>query len=148
MVADKEIINVGLQEGPIDQDEAMRFVADHRAGCIAVFAGVTRSVTGTRETTLLSYDAYEEMAEPVLHDIAAEVIARMEVCNLYVRHRTGVVSAGEASVLIAVSAPHRAAAFDGCRYIIDELKKRAPIWKKEHFADGTTEWVKGAAPGS
>jgi len=141
-VAERETISVGLMEGQIDQDAAMSFVADPRAGGIAVFAGVTRSIAGARETTRLSYDAFEKMAEPVLREIGAEVIDRMDVCRIYIRHRTGAVPAGEASVLIAVSAPHRPAAFEGCRYIIDELKHRAPIWKKEHYSDGDEAWVK------
>ena len=112
-----------------------------------MFAGVTRSITGSRETIGLSYDAFEKMADPVLGEIAAEVINRMDVCRIYVRHRTGAVPAGEVSVLIAVSAPHRPAAFEGCRYIIDELKHRVPIWKKEHFSDGSEQWVDGKGPG-
>lgn len=143
MVAERETISVGLTAGRIDQNSAMSFVADPKAGGIVVFAGVTRSITGARETTRLSYDAFEKMAGPVLGEIAAEVIDRMDVCRIYVRHRTGVVPAGEASVLIAVSAPHRPAAFEGCRYIIDELKHRVPIWKKEHFSDGSEQWVEG-----
>jgi len=141
-----EAIDVGLQTGPIDQNAAMSFVADRRAGGIALFAGVTRAVEGARETTRLSYDAFQEMVEPVLHEIAAEVVERMDVCRVYVRHRTGAVGVGETSVLIAVSAPHRPAAFEGCRYIIDELKQRAPIWKKEYYSDGGEEWVEGQAP--
>ena len=93
----------------------------------------------------LSYDAYPEMAESEIRVIANEVLDKMDVCRVYVRHRLGVVPAGEASVLIAVSAPHRVAAFEGCRYLIDELKNRVPIWKKEHFSDGTEEGVEAGA---
>ena len=141
MVAEQDGISVGLQPGRIDQNKAMSFVADHRVGGIAIFAGVTRAVTDDRETIRLSYDAYDEMAESVLHEIAEEVFDRLDVCRIYVWHRTGIVPAGESSVLIAVSAPHRPDAFEGCRYIIDQLKLRVPIWKKEHFSDGGEEWL-------
>ena len=144
-MASRDTISVGLEKGLLDQAPAVDFVGDPRAGGIAVFTGVTRTQSGERETLKLSYDAYPEMAESEIRVIANEVLERMDVCRVYVRHRLGVVPAGEASVLIAVSAPHRVAAFEGCRYLIDELKKRVPIWKKEHFSDGTEEWVEGGA---
>lgn len=139
-------ISVALSESDLDPTEAIRFVGDRRAGGIALFAGVTRSLTDGRETVRLSYEAYSEMAEATMTEIAEEVFGRLDVCKIWIRHRTGVVPAGEASVLITVSAPHRAEAFEGCRYVIDELKKRAPIWKKEHYSDGTEEWVRGSTP--
>jgi len=146
VVVEAGTISVALQEGSIDEGAAWGFVADPKAGGIATFAGVTRSITDGRETIRLSYDAYPEMAEAVLLEIASEAATVNDICRVFVRHRTGIVPAGEASVLIVVSAPHRADAFAACRYIIDELKKRAPIWKKEHFADGRDEWVEGDTP--
>jgi molybdopterin synthase catalytic subunit len=140
-VGERDHISVGLESGQLDQNEAARFVSDPRAGAISVFAGVTRAVTDDRETLRLEYDAYPDMAEKVLGEIAVEVAETMHACRIYIRHRIGEVDPGEASVLIAVSSPHRPEAFKGCRYIIDQLKQRVPIWKKEHYTDGTNDWV-------
>jgi molybdopterin synthase catalytic subunit len=142
VVAEPVRISVALSSVELDQAEGIRFVADPRAGGVAMFAGVTRSVTDDRQTDRLSYEAYPELAEQTLEEIAEEICERLELCAVWVRHRTGVVPAAGPSVIIVVSAPHRAEAFEACRYIIDELKERAPIWKKEHFADGSEEWVR------
>jgi molybdopterin synthase catalytic subunit len=142
VVVEPSRISVALSSVELDQAEGIRFVADPRAGGIAMFAGVTRSVTDERVTDRLSYEAYPELAEQTLEEIADEISERLDLCAVWVRHRTGVVPSGRPSVLIIVSAPHRAEAFEACRYIIDELKERAPIWKKEHYVDGSEEWVR------
>ncbi|MBA3777946.1 MAG: MoaD family protein [Chloroflexi bacterium] len=119
-------------------------------GAVVTFVGRTRSSPGTpapgeeaaarrhrgAEVVALEYEAYEEMARAVLEQIADELEQRLGVERLSLVHRTGRVAVGEASVIISVAAPHRAAAFDACRYAIDELKARVPIWKSEQFADG------------
>jgi molybdopterin synthase catalytic subunit len=146
VVADSNYIRAAVAETGLEPSEAEAFVSDPRAGAVVLFLGVTRSVTDGRETVRLSYEAYIDMAEESLREIAQEALSKFDACKLYVRHRVGVVPAGEASVLIAVSSPHRGDAFSACRYVIDEIKRRSPIWKKEHFRDGDAEWVEGSDP--
>jgi molybdopterin synthase catalytic subunit len=94
----------------------------------------------------MTYEAYEEMATPVLREIAEEAAQRIDSDRLCVIHRVGDLAVGETSVAIAVSSPHRAEAYDASRYVIEEIKKRLPVWKKEHYADGKQEWVEGTVP--
>ena len=93
-----------------------------------------------REVVRLEYEAFEEMAEPMLRRLADELTAKHGLCEVAIHHRVGPVDIGEASVVIAVSAPHRAAALDACRDAIDTLKETIPLWKKEIYADGE-EWI-------
>ncbi|HEV8516528.1 MAG TPA: MoaD family protein [Candidatus Limnocylindrales bacterium] len=127
-----------------------RYVASEADGAVVTFVGRTREAPGTpapgqedeaarflgQPVVALEYEAYESMAINVLGAIADEIEARYRVGGLAILHRLGTVALGEASVAIAAAAPHRAAAFDACRYAIEELKARAPIWKSERFADG------------
>jgi molybdopterin synthase catalytic subunit len=117
-------------------------VSDGSAGAFCVFHGVTRNQHLGRAVTHLEYEAYPEMALPALRDIAAEVAERWPGARVAMVHRLGRVQVGEASVVIAVSTPHRAEAFEACRHAIDSLKTRVPIWKKEFWADGSA-WVEG-----
>ena len=123
-------------------------VADAAAGGIAVFLGTTRAETHAdgRELVALDYEAYAEMAEGQLGDLAARAREKWPVVSLTILHRTGRVGLGEASVLIAVATPHRAAAFECCRWLIDTLKAEVAVWKKEVWADGETSWVDPARP--
>ncbi|HEY8393203.1 MAG TPA: molybdopterin converting factor subunit 1 [Thermaerobacter sp.] len=130
---------------PLSLDELFRHVARPEHGAVVLFVGITRRFTGERETRHLEYEAYAEMAAGELARIGAEAEQRWPGARLAIGHRTGRVDIGEASVIIAAAAPHRPDAFAAARYAIDELKRRAPIWKKEHYADGTVEWV-GAGP--
>ncbi len=118
-------------------------VADPAAGGIAVFLGTTRAETHAdgRQLVALDYEAYAEMAAGQLRDLAARARETWPVVNLTILHRTGRVGLGEASVLIAVSTPHRAAAFECCRWLIDTLKAEVAVWKREVWADGGTSWV-------
>jgi molybdopterin synthase catalytic subunit len=120
---------------PLSLDRLVALVRDPRAGAVITFSGVTREVGH------LDYEAYAEMAEAELARIAGAARERHGLCAVAVEHRVGAVPLSEPSVLIAVSAPHRAEAFAGAREIIDEIKRRAPIWKRE---DG--DWVAGQAP--
>lgn len=146
-----------LTEAPISDDllsELRRTVPTDADGALVMFVGQTRDTPGTpapgeeaeaaryagQRVTGLEYEAFDEMALAVLHDIAAEIEQRFRVTRLAIVHRTGYVAVGEASVVIAAAAAHRGAAFDGCRYAIEELKARAPIWKREQFADGSV-WL-------
>jgi molybdopterin synthase catalytic subunit len=114
-----------------------------RPGCGAVvtFLGTVRDLTGGQETVALDYEAFPGMAEKKLAEIEAETRRRWPVGELLLVHRLGRLEVGEISVVVAVSCPHRADAFDACRYAIDRLKELVPIWKKENWADGSTEWV-------
>jgi molybdopterin synthase catalytic subunit len=115
-------------------------VADDRAGALATFQGTVRSQSRGREVIALEYEAYEGMAENVIAEIAEEAKSRYDVCAVAVTHRLGHVEIGETSVVIAVSAPHRHDALSACRDVIDELKERVPLWKKELY-EGGEEWI-------
>jgi molybdopterin synthase catalytic subunit len=138
MVSDGSLIR--LQHAPIDVAEVTHAVASSGAGAIGIFVGTTRDVAEGRPVTELAYEAYDAMAVQELERIVATTREQWPVLKVAVVHRLGVVPVGEASVVIAVSTPHRADAFVATRYIIDTLKQTVPIWKKESFADGTAEW--------
>ncbi len=127
----------------LDIAAAENFVADPAAGGICSFAGTTRAETNAAGQPLvaLDYEAYAEMATKQLHDLAARARAKWPVVKLVLLHRLGRVPIAEASVLIVVSTPHRAASFEACRFLIDELKKDVAIWKKEVWAAGEGTWV-------
>jgi MoaE-MoaD fusion protein len=132
---------VRVSAEPLSLDALAARVRDPRAGAVVTFSGVTR------EVERLEYEAYAEMAEERMTQIAAEAVERHGLCAAAVEHRVGDVELSEPSVIVAVSAPHRGEAFAGAREIIDRVKAEAPIWKKE--IDGTQErWVDGTQPGS
>jgi molybdopterin synthase catalytic subunit len=108
---------------------------------VVTFLGTVRDLTDGRVTTALDYEAYPEMAEKKMAEIEEETRNRWPVGDMMIVHRLGHLGIGEVSVAVAVSCPHRAQAFEACRYAIDRLKELVPIWKKENWADGTTEWV-------
>jgi molybdopterin synthase catalytic subunit len=130
----------------IDPAAVLARVGDDRDGASILFLGVVRDHADGRPVEGMRYDAYVEMAEGVLADIAREAAARAGTDRLAVVHRVGELSIGEVSVAIAVSSPHRAEAYDASRYVIEEIKKRLPVWKKEHYTDGAAEWVEGQVP--
>ena len=135
---------IRLQGGPID---VAALAADARAdgdGAVALFVGSVRNVNAGRRVVFLEYEAYGPMAQQEMERIAAEAIARFSVTRVAIVHRIGRVEIGEASVAIAVAAPHRAEALDACRFAIDALKRSVPIWKREHFVGGEV-WIEGAA---
>ena len=110
-------------------------------GAVVTFLGTVRDLTGDRVTVALDYEAYPAMAEKKLAEIEGETRARWPVGELVMVHRLGHLDVGEVSVAVAVSCPHRGQAFEACRYAIDRLKELVPIWKKENWSDGTSEWV-------
>ena len=133
---------VRLQSAPID---VPALIADTRGdgdGAVSLFLGTVRNVNAGRRVLFLEYEAYAGMAEREIERIAAEATAKFGVTRVAMIHRVGRVDIGEASVAIAVSAPHRAAAMDACRFVIDTLKATVPIWKREHFEDGAV-WIEG-----
>jgi molybdopterin synthase catalytic subunit len=131
-----------ITENPIVPDELYRQVLQDSNGAVVTFCGVVRNHASNRPTLFLVYEAYPEMAEKKMAEIGAQIAARWEIKDLGIVHRVGRLEIGEISVLIAVSSPHRAEAFEACRYAIDRLKETVPIWKKEVGEDGE-EWVEG-----
>ncbi len=133
---------VALRAEPIDPAELLRAVAAAAAGGHALFLGTTRNENRGRRVLRLEYGAYAEMALREMERLRAAALERFDVLEVALIHRTGVVEIGEASVGIAVSAAHRADAFDACRWLIDTLKTSVPIWKKESFEGGEV-WIEG-----
>jgi molybdopterin synthase catalytic subunit len=111
-------------------------------GALCLFVGVVRNENGGRGVLCLEYEAYEEMALPLMEEIAVEAGRRWPVSDVRIVHRLGRLEIGEASVAVAVASPHRGEAFEACRYAIDTLKATVPIWKKEFYADGAI-WLEG-----
>ena len=129
-----------LSADTLSLDAVVNEVRTDRAGAIATFVGTTRVSSRGRTVEHLDYEAYEGMAEQVMAQIAMELKERYDVCEIAIHHRTGRVEIGDASVVIAVSAPHRQDAFAACRDAIDTLKQQVPLWKKEVY-EGGEEWV-------
>ena len=126
---------------PIDVEALYRAVLRDRDGAVVTFHGVVRAYSDSgRAVRYLEYEAYPEMAEAQMRAIGAEIKRRWDIDDVAMVHRIGRLEIGEASVVIAVAAPHRGEAFDACEYAIDTLKATVPIWKKEVFADGEV-WV-------
>lgn len=130
----------------IDPAAVLARVGDDGDGAVILFVGTVRNHAEGRPVSGMTYEAYGDMAESVLSEILVEVHSRWETDRLAVVHRTGALELGEASVAIAVSTPHRADAFDASRYVIEQIKKRLPVWKHEHFVDGASRWVEGQVP--
>jgi molybdopterin synthase catalytic subunit len=129
-----------LSAEPLSLDAVVDEVRSPQAGAIATFTGTTRVQSRGRTVLHLDYEAYEEMAEQVMTQIAEELKGRYDLCEIAIHHRTGRVDIGEASVMIAVSAPHRQDALAACKDAIDTLKSQVPLWKKE-FYEGGEEWI-------
>ncbi len=121
-------------------DEVLEAVADPRAGGLCVFVGTVRDEDGGRSVTELGYDAHPG-ASAELRRVAEAVVAAYPVCGLAAVHRTGDLAVGEIAVVVGVSTPHRAEAFEACRRMIDDLKAQVPLWKHQRFTDGSAEWV-------
>ncbi len=129
-----------LVAGPLDVAAVVREVEDPEAGAVASFVGTVRRRSRGRDVLHLEYEAYEEMAEPMLARLGTDLSERHGLCAVAIHHRLGRVEIGQASVVIAVSAPHRSAALDACREAIETLKTSIPLWKKEVYAGGE-EWI-------
>jgi len=134
---------VRLVDHPIDVASLLE--TSPRDGAACLFVGVVRNENAGRQVERMEYEAYEEMAVPLMKEIAAEAKRRFPITEVRLVHRVGRLAIGETSVAVAVASPHRAEAFEACRFAIDELKATVPIWKKEYYSDGTA-WLEG--PGS
>ncbi|MGZ4155448.1 MAG: molybdenum cofactor biosynthesis protein MoaE [Actinomycetota bacterium] len=135
---------VRVTSDPISADEALAFVADPGAGGTCVFLGTVRDHSGAGDVDGLSYEAWDELALRRLGEIAGEAFAKWSIRRMAILHRTGDLAVGEISVVVAVSAEHRAEAFEACRHGIERLKEDVPIWKKEHLEAGESHWVMGS----
>lgn len=137
---------LALTAARIELDALIAAVASDRHGAVCTFLGTTRETSpgDPRPVSALDYEAYEAMALADFQAIAAEAEQRFGPLAIAIVHRTGTVPLGEASVAIAVGAPHRAQAFDACEFAIDTLKARTPIWKRERYRDGDGAWVANA----
>lgn len=131
---------VRIQEEPLSVEAAVDFLGRGDPGGVDLFLGITRRMTGHKETVHLEYDAYLEMAVTELNHIVANAAKSWPLERVYVAHRLGTVPVGQISVIVGASAKHRNEAFAASRYLIDTLKSEVPIWKKETYADGSTEW--------
>jgi MoaE-MoaD fusion protein len=129
-----------VTEEPLSLEAVAAEVADERAGAVATFTGTVRRQSRGREVTHLEYEAYAEMAEDVMARLAGDLDKRYDLCSVAIHHRVGRLEVGEASVVIAVSAPHRQDALAACKDAIDRLKETVPLWKKEVY-EGGEEWV-------
>ena len=132
---------IAIVTHPINVTAIIAEVASDGAGATSLFLGTVRDINDGRSVRGMEYTAYEAMAERELAKIAAEAAELFDGVALAIEHRVGVLTLGEVSVAIAVSHPHRRHALDATRFVIEELKTRVPIWKREHYADGTREWV-------
>jgi molybdopterin synthase catalytic subunit len=131
---------------PIDPARLLGEALSPADGAALLFWGVVRNENDGRAVSHLEYSAYAEMAEREMRRIAEEAAGRFGTGDIHVVHRVGRLAVGEASVAIAVAAPHRAEAYEASRYVIEELKRRVPVWKREGYVDGESEWVPGFTP--
>jgi molybdopterin synthase catalytic subunit len=137
---------IALTHSPIDTAELLRNVSSPQAGAVVLFLGTVREMTVGRRTIALDYECYPEMAERQLADLEAQARARWSIIECALVHRLGHLELGEASVAVAVSTAHRDVAFEAGKWLIDTLKQVVPIWKKENWADGATEWIHPGLP--
>lgn len=129
-----------ISDRALDPAPLVAWVTTPEDGAVVTFSGVARNNFNGRATASLSYQAYAEMAVPVLEQLAQEARERWPIGRAAVHHRVGALEIGETAVLVVVAAPHRQAAFAAAAYIMDRIKEVAPIWKQEHWADGSSEW--------
>ncbi|MGH9678044.1 MAG: molybdenum cofactor biosynthesis protein MoaE [Candidatus Acidiferrum sp.] len=132
---------VSLTHEPINFTALTETVRRPDCGGVVLFLGTVRELTYGKETIALEYEAYTSMAQAKLAEVERETMSRWPVGGIAIAHRLGHLPVGDVSVAVAVSCPHRAQAFEACRFAIDRLKEVVPIWKKENWADGTSEWV-------
>ena len=132
---------ISITSQPIDPTAILTHVSDEACGATVLFLGTTRRWTGETETAYLEYEAYSEMATAKMQELAKVAFERWPIKKLAIVHRLGRVEVQESSVAVAVSSPHRADAFDAGEWLIDELKKQVPIWKKEWFAVKSPQWI-------
>lgn len=133
---------IAISGEPLDPASAMAFVADSKAGATALFSGTVRDHSpGRTDVSELEYEVYDDVVERKIREVVEEAFTKWDIIKVAALHRVGTLQVGEPAVVVAVSSAHRSDAFPAARYVIDELKHRAPIWKKEHWPGGA-EWVR------
>ena len=132
---------IRLTREPIDYQCLTELTRHPSSGAVVLFLGTVRDLTGDRRTVALDYEAYPGMAEKKMAEIEVETRSRWPVLEIAMEHRLGHLEVGDISVAVAVSCPHRGDAFEACRHAMDRLKELVPIWKKENWENGDTEWV-------
>ncbi|MCE9526982.1 MAG: molybdenum cofactor biosynthesis protein MoaE [Planctomycetales bacterium] len=132
---------ISLTHSAIDPSVVLAQVASNDAGAVVLFLGTTREFTKGRQTASLDYECYPQMAEAKLAELEAQAREKWPLVHVSIVHRLGRLGLGESSIAIAVSSPHRQAAFEAGKWLIDTIKEDVPIWKQENWADGTSEWV-------
>jgi len=137
---------IALTHDPIDTEDLLRAVTSPQAGAVVLFLGTVREMTAGRQTVALDYECYPEMAERKMAELEAQAQERWPIVKCAIVHRLGLLKLGEASVAVAVSTAHRDAAFEAGKWLIDTLKQVVPVWKKENWADGGSEWVHPGLP--
>jgi len=133
---------ISIIEKPIDVNKLLSYVCDHSSGASVLFTGTVRDHNKGDKVSKLHYEVYQEMAEKILQEIENEVHTKWKINKFIAIHRTGTLKVGEVSVAVAVSSGHRKEAFEACKFAIDSIKEKAPIWKKE-FSESGTEWLEG-----
>ncbi len=137
-----EVNLISITEKPIDVNKLLNDVSDQSSGASVLFTGTVRDHNKQDKVSKLHYEAYQEMAEKILQEIENEVHAKWKINKFIAIHRTGTLKVGEVSVAVAVSSEHRKEAFEACKFGIDSIKEKAPIWKKE-FTESGAEWLEG-----
>jgi molybdopterin synthase catalytic subunit len=140
------VVRAGVTRDPIDSAELLSAVGGDHDGAVILFLGTVRDHNDGRNVRGVHYEAYEQMAEEVLAHIAGEAASELRGGSVAVVHRVGELAIGEVSVGVAVSSPHRAEAYQASRYVIEEIKKRLPVWKQERYLDGDQRWLSGHDP--
>ena len=131
---------ISITEKPIEVNDLFNYVSDDGAGASVVFTGTVRNHNEQGKVSKLHYESYQEMAEKMLHEIEDSVFSKWKILKFFAIHRTGTLEIGEISVAVAVSAEHRKEAFEACKYGIDKIKEKVPIWKKE-FSESGSQWL-------
>ncbi len=134
-------LHINITSSSISIESLRNYIVDPDVGAHGWFEGVTRRTTDGRETVELCYEAFEPMASMEMRQLGGEVVSEFGLTALVIVHRLGVVPVGEASLIVGCSSPHRLAVFQSLQKIVDRLKVSVPIWKKEQFADGSSQWV-------
>ena len=137
---------IEITPNAIDTDEVLRSVTSPNCGAAVLFVGTTRQFTDDRETKTLAYECYHPMAIAKMEELRVSALAKWDIEHCSIVHRVGVVDVEAASVVVAVSSPHRVASFEAASWIMERLKQIVPIWKQEHWANGDTQWVHPQTP--
>lgn len=135
-------MHIQIKRGPINPSSVINKVRDLKNGAVVTFIGTVRNYSDTKAVVFLEFQVYKDMAENKLKEIGKEVGEKWGITDIAISHRVGKIGAGEIITVIAVGSPHRKEAFEACQYIINELKKRVPLWKKEVYQEGE-QWIEG-----